>query len=142
MANAQATEVFDCTVEEFFALISDYSKYSDFLQEVSKCEVVKTEGQRKLVEYTVSVVKEFKYKLWMTESKPNKITWEFASGDIFKTSSGSWILQDQKGKCKATYSVEATFTMFVPGPLAKALVSVNLPNMMSSYHKRVEEIYG
>ncbi len=66
----------------------------------------------------------------------NGITWEFASGDIFKTSVGSWKLENEAGKTRATYSVEATFSMFVPGPIANALVSVNLPNMISSYHKR------
>lgn len=142
MASAQTTEVFNCTVEQFFAIISDYNHYSDFLQEVKKCEVIKTEGKRKLVEYTVSVVKDFKYSLWMTEEAPKSIKWEFASGDLFKTSSGSWVLQDEKGKCRATYAVDATFNMFVPGPIAKALVSVNLPNMLSSYHKRVSETYG
>ena len=96
----------------------------------------------KLVEYTVSVMKTFKYSLWMTENAPTGITWEFASGDIFKTSVGSWKLDNEAGKTRATYSVEATFSMFVPGPIANALVSVNLPNMMSAYHKRVKQIYG
>lgn len=70
------------------------------------------------------------------------ISWEFAGGDIFKTMSGSWKLEDQAGKCKATYHVDATFGLFVPGPVTKALLDVNLPNMMSSYHKRIKTIYG
>ena len=78
----------------------------------------------------------------MTEKEPNLITWEFASGDIFKSTKGFWKLEDEAGRCRATYSVEATFGVFVPGPLANALVSVNLPNMMSSYHKRIQQIYG
>lgn len=142
MAKATHTEVFNCNVEQFFALISDYEKYHEFLAEVKKCTVVKKEGSKKLVEYNVQVVKNFKYQLWMTETAPNSITWEFASGDIFKTSVGSWKLEDQAGKTKATYSVEATFGVFVPGPIANALVSVNLPNMMSAYHKRVKQVYG
>lgn len=142
MAKATHTEVFNCTTEQFFALISDYEKYHEFLAEVKKCTVVKKEGSRKLVEYNVQVVKNFKYQLWMTETAPNAISWEFASGDIFKTSVGSWKLEDQAGKTKATYSVEATFGVFVPGPIANALVSVNLPNMMSAYHKRVKQVYG
>ncbi|WP_413584156.1 type II toxin-antitoxin system RatA family toxin [Bdellovibrio sp. HCB274] len=142
MAKASTTEVFNCTPEQFFKIISDYEKYHEFLAEVKQCKVLKTEGNRKLVEYNVSVVKTFKYSLWMTESAPNSITWEFASGDMFKTSVGSWKLQDEAGKTRATYTVEATFNMFVPGPIANALVSVNLPNMMSSYHKRVKQVYG
>lgn len=143
MAKASTTEVFNCTPEQFFKIISDYEKYHEFLSEVKKCTVLKTEGNRKLVEYNVSVVKSFKYQLWMTESAPTGITWEFASGDVFKTSIGSWKLEPEVGnKTKATYSVEATFGIFVPGPIANALVSVNLPNMMSAYHKRVKQVYG
>jgi ribosome-associated toxin RatA of RatAB toxin-antitoxin module len=142
MAKASTTEVFNCTPEQFFKIISDYEKYPEFLAEVKQCKVLKTEGNRKLVEYTVAVVKTFKYSLWMTENAPNGITWEFNSGDIFKTSVGSWKLENEAGKTRATYNVEATFTMFVPGPIANALVSVNLPNMISSYHKRVKQVYG
>ena len=142
MAKASTTEVFNCSVDQFYKIISDYAKYHEFLAEVKKCTVLKTEGNRKLVEYQVQVIKAFKYQLWMTENAPTAINWEFASGDVFKTSVGSWKLDDEAGKTRATYTVEATFSMFVPGPLANALVSVNLPNMISSYHKRVKQLYG
>lgn len=142
MAKASTTEVFNCTPEQFFKIISDYEKYHEFLQEVKQCKVLKTEGSRKLVEYHVSVIKSFKYSLWMTENPPKGIQWEFAGGDIFKTSIGSWKLEDEAGKTRATYTVEATFNMFVPSPIANALVSVNLPGMMSAYHKRVAQLYG
>lgn len=141
MASAQTTEVFNCKPEEFYQIISDYNKYGDFLAEVKKCSVVSEEGNRKLVEYEVSVIKDFKYRLWMTE-EDNKISWVFDSGDLFKVSNGSWVIEEEAGKTRATYAVEAKFNMFVPGPIAKALVSVNLPNMMSAYHKRVSELYG
>lgn len=142
MASAQTTEVFNCSVENFYKIISDYLKYPEFLKEVSNTKIVQTSGNKKLVEFEVSVIKTFKYSLWLTESAPNTITWELASGDMFKTSVGSWKLQDEAGKCRATYMVDATFNLFVPGPIAKALVSVNLPAMMSSYHKRVADLYG
>lgn len=142
MAQAQTTEVFNCTPSQFYKIISDYEKYPEFLSEVKECKVLKTEGRRKLVEYTVAVVKNFKYTLWMNEVENQEIKWEFAGGDIFKTSTGFWKLAEEGGKTRATYGVDATFSMFVPGPIAKALVSVNLPNMISAYHKRVKELYG
>lgn len=142
MASAQTTDLYNCTPEQFYKIITDYEHYSDFLQEVKSCKVLKAEGQRKLVEYTVSVMKTFKYSLWMTEQPSSSLTWEFATGDLFKTSVGSWKLVAEGGKTRATYSVDASFNMFVPGPIAKALVSVNLPNMVSSYQKRVASLYG
>jgi len=142
MAGTSTTEVFNCTKEEFFKIISDYEKYPEFLAEVKNCEVVETQTGKKKVEFTVNVIKNFKYQLWMVEQSPNRIDWDFAGGDLFKKSSGSWALEEQAGKTKATYTVEADFKMFVPGPVAKTLISVNLPNMMSAYHKRVSELYG
>lgn len=142
MASASTTEVFNCTPAQFYKIVADYEKYPEFLSEVRDCKVLKAEGNKKLVEYTVSVVKNFKYSLWMSEVENQEIKWEFAGGDIFKTSTGSWKLTEEGGKCRASYAVDATFTMFVPGPIAKALVSVNLPNMISAYHKRVAELYG
>ena len=142
MASAQHEETFNCTVDEFYKIVSDYEKYPEFLQEVKTCKVVKTEGAKKLVEYKISVLKTFTYQLWMAEVAPSQINWTFAGGDIFKTSTGSWALSERNGKCVAIYAVDATFSLFVPGAIAKTLLNVNLPAMMSAYHKRVKEIYG
>lgn len=143
MPAASHTEVFNCTAQEFFKIVTDYEKYPEFLQEVKQCKVLKAEGKEKLVEYTVSVIKSFSYKLSMIEEEPNLVSWTFVGGDVFKTSTGSWKLEDTgDGKCRATYSVEATFGIFVPGPIAKTLLNVNLPSMMAAYHRRVKQIYG
>ncbi len=142
MASAKHTETFNCSVDEFYKIVSDYEKYPEFLQEVKQCKIIKTDGAKKLVEYKISVLKSFTYQLWMTEMAPQSIRWTFAGGDIFKTSIGSWTLSDEGGKCVAVYEVEATFTLFVPGAIAKTLLNVNLPAMMSSYHKRIKEVYG
>tara|TARA_Y100000780_G_scaffold231697_2_gene258183 strand:+ start:3213 stop:3644 length:432 start_codon:yes stop_codon:yes gene_type:complete len=142
VASASTTEVFNCTVEEFYEIVSDFEKYPEFLAEVSECRVVEDQGNRKLVEYSVNVIKKFSYSIWV-ELEPNKgLKWEFASGDVFKVNNGSWKLEDEAGKCRATYNVEAKFGLFVPGPITKALVNVNLPNMISSFHKRIGEVYG
>lgn len=140
--SATHTEIFNCSVSEFLTIVSDYESYPEFLQEVKECKIVKTEAGKKLVQYKVNVIKTFTYQLWMMENQPNQVSWTFAGGDIFKTSDGSWKLEEQAGKTKATYTVDATFGIFVPGPIAKTLLTVNLPTMMGAYHKRVKEKYG
>jgi coenzyme Q-binding protein COQ10 len=142
MPGASQTEVFNCSAPEFFKIISDYEKYPQFLQEVKSCKILKSDGPKKLVEFKVSVIKSFTYQMEIAESEPKTVKWEFTSGEIFKTSTGSWVLDEQDGKTKATYSVDATFGVFVPGMIAKTLLSVNLPSMMNAYHKRVKELYG
>ena len=143
MSSTQTTEVFNCSIEEFFRVISDYESYPEFLQEVNNCKLIEQRGDKKLVEYTVHLIKSFKYRLWMDESeRPNRLTWSLDSGDLFKISNGFWDLKEEAGKVRATYGVEAKFKVFVPGAVAKALVNVNLPTMMSAYHKRISELYG
>jgi ribosome-associated toxin RatA of RatAB toxin-antitoxin module len=142
MAGAETTELFPCSQEQFYRVISDYEKYSDFLTEVTSAKVLKTEGNKKLVEMHVSVIKTFAYRLWITEEPFSGIHWTLDSGDLFKTSIGSWRLKEKNGQTEALYMVDATFKVFVPGMVAKALVSVNLPNMMNAYRKRVKELYG
>ena len=142
MAAANTSEIFFCTPEQFFSIITDYEKYPTFLPEVKACKVVRSEGNKKLVEFQVSVIKTFTYRLWLTEDKPKRLSWEFESGEIFKTNSGSWELADLDGKTQVKYSVEATFKVFLPGPVAKGLVNVNLPNMMKAYHGQVKARYG
>lgn len=143
MADAQVVETFNCTPKEFFDLVVDYEKYPEFLSEVKECKIVKKEGDSKLVDYKVSVVKAMQYQLKTKEVEPSLVSWEFAGGDAFKTMNGSWKIEDAPGgKCKCTYAVDATFKIFVPGPVAKTLLNVNLPAMMSAYHKRIKAVYG
>jgi len=141
MASAETSEVFNCDLEEFYEIITDYESYSDFLPEVKSCKVIKKLKNKKLVEYKVSVIKDFTYRLWMDESKaPKQLTWELESGDLFKVSNGKWNLKKKGKKTEATYWVEAKFKMFVPSPVSKKLVSVSLPNMMKAYQKRIKEL--
>lgn len=142
MASAETKEVFPCSVEQFYSIITDYEKYHEFLDEVQKCTVMETKDNKKLVEFQVKVIKDFTYRIWITEEPESRIHWVFDSGDLFKVSNGSWDLKDVGGQVEATYAVDAKFKVFVPGPIAKTLVKVNLPNMMKNYHTRVAKLFG
>jgi len=142
MPGANHTEMFSCSIEQLYDVIADYEKYPEFLSEVKSCKILKTEGNKKFVEYHIALIKSFKYTLAMTEQKPDLISWDFVGGEIFKSSSGSWKLQEEAGRTRAIYKVDAQFSLFLPGPIAKTLLTVNLPSMMSSYHRRIKELYG
>lgn len=141
MAEVKHTEYFDCTPEQFFDLLVDYEKYPEFLSEVKSCKVVGEDGGKKLVEFQVSVVKSIKYLNKHTEVKPNEVSWVFQSGDLFKSMSGGWKLQEDNGKTKAEYYVDASFGLWVPQKIIQTVLSVNLPAMMKSYHQRVAQLY-
>ncbi len=142
MASAHTEEVFNCTVEEFFKIVTDYEKYPEFLTEVKSVKILKNGGSVKEMEYHVSLIKTFKYKLKATEVLNKSVNFEFIGGDVFKTMKGFWQLQDKNGKCAVEYKVEATFGMLVPESIAKPLVSANLPMMITNFKKRIKEVYG
>lgn len=143
MAGANHTEVFNCTPVEFYKLVADYEKYPEFLSEVKACKVLKSEPGSKTVEYKVSVIKSITYQIKTKEVEPSLVSWEFVSGDVFKTMSGSWKIEEAPGgKSKCVYTVDGTFKIFVPGPVASTLLNVNLPAMMAAYHKRIKAVYG
>lgn len=80
MAGTTQVEVFNCTPEEFYAIVSDYESYPEFLKEVKECKVVESKGKTKIVEYKVNVIKNFTYKLKMTETPEKKISWNLRAG--------------------------------------------------------------
>lgn len=142
MASASVSDVFNCNVQEFYKIITDYEAYAQFLTEVKECHVLESQGNRKLLEFHISFIKTFKYSIWVTEEADKGISWTFNKGDIFKQLDGGWKLTDEAGRTRAAYSVDAKMGLLVPSPIAKGLIEVNLPNMMSAYHKRVKELYG
>ena len=142
MASASTSATFNCTAEEFFALITDYEKYPEFLTEVKNVKILKTSGTSKEMEYSVSLIKTFKYKLKVEEKAPKEVQFHFISGEVFKTMKGSWVIKPDGQKCKVDYSVEATFGMLVPDAVAKPLVAANLPMMIENLKKRIKVVYG
>lgn len=141
MARAEISDLFNCTVVQFYRVLTDYQKYPEFLSEVKSCEVIQAEGARKLVEYEIKLIRRFRYRLWMSEIEPSSVAWEFASGDLFRATHGVWQLDDVAGKVRVRYCIDAKFRLFTPAFIADAVLHVNLPSMMSSYHRRVADLY-
>ncbi len=141
MTEVTTSEIFNCSVDEFYKILVDYESYPEFVNEISKCIILETDGNKQLVEYEVKIVKAFTYKLWMIKEAPNKISWEVADDNIFKLNSGFWKLEPTDNKCKATYHLKYQLKVFVPNLIEKTLAEVNLPNVMSSCHKRVRDLY-
>ena len=141
MASAQTTETFNCSAENFFNIVSDFEKYPEFLPEVKSVKIYKNTAEYKEMEYHVSLIKTFKYKLKVIEKKPYSVQFEFIGGDVFKTMKGSWNIEPKGDQCQVKYHVEATFGLLVPGPMANTLVSVNLPLMINNFKTRVKKLY-
>lgn len=141
-ATAETKEQFNCSKADFFKIVADYEKYPQFLPEVKAVKIIKSSGLSKEMEYSISLIKTFKYILKATEKVDEQIDFNFVRGDVFKSMHGCWKLTEKNGLCQVDYKVEASFGMLVPNVMTKTLITVNLPIMMAQFKKRVKEIYG
>nr|BDT28584.1 SRPBCC family protein [Bacteriovorax sp. HI3] len=141
MASASRTEVVDVDINKLYDVIVDYAKYPDFVDGVSSTKVLSQNETSAKVEYSVNLIKSFKYTLATTQSRPTKVSWVLESGDLFKKNDGNWTLKDLgNGKTEVTYSLEVDFKMFAPNAILSALTEKNLPVMMQSFFKRAKSV--
>jgi ribosome-associated toxin RatA of RatAB toxin-antitoxin module len=139
MATATRTEIVDVDINKLYDVIVDYSKYADFVDGVSSTKVISQTDTSAKVEYSVNMIKSFKYTLATTQVRPTKVSWVLDSGDLFKKNDGQWLLKDLGGgKTEVTYSLEVDFKMFAPNSILTALTQKNLPVMMESFFKRAK----
>lgn len=138
MAEAVRSIVINAPLEKVFKVITDYDKYGEFLKEVKRVTTSKRKGNEVDVHYEVDVIKTIKYTVHMKETAPNKVEWSFVDGEFMKDNKGSWLLEDQGGKTKATYSIEMKLGPLVPGTIVKALTENQLPKMLESFKTRAE----
>lgn len=139
MATASRTEIVDVDINKLYDVIVDYASYADFVDGVSSTKVLSQSDTSAKVEYSVNMIKSFKYTLATTQVRPTKVSWVLDSGDLFKKNDGQWNLVDLGGgKTEVTYTLEVDFKMFAPNSILTALTQKNLPVMMESFFKRAK----
>ncbi len=139
MATATRTEIVDVEINKLYDVITDYAKYADFVDGVSSTKVISQSDTSAKVEYSVNMIKSFKYTLATTQVRPTKVSWVLESGDLFKKNEGQWTLKDiGGGKTEVIYTLEVDFKMFAPNSILTALTQKNLPIMMQSFFKRAK----
>ena len=139
MADTARTEIYDVDINKFYETITDYETYPEFVDGVSEIEVLEKDDNGARIKYHINIIKEFTYILKMTHTAPNKVSWEFESGDLFKSNFGSWELVDLgDGQIEVTYALDVNFKMMVPKMITNKLVKNNLPTMMQSVFERAK----
>ncbi len=146
MAKIETQHTFKGSLQKVFSGISQYDKYSQYLQEVKKVEVLDPEVKNSVcsVSYHVRLVKECFYKLHMFHEEPNKITWELGESDLFKKNVGTWEFTAQgKTKTQARYTLEVGFKLFIPVPdaMITSLTKATLPGMLEGLQNLIND-YG
>lgn len=141
MAFATRTEIVDVDIKKLYSVINDYEKYPEFVDGVSGIKVLSKNEKSAKVEYSVNIIKSFKYVINIEQLAPTKVAWVLDSGDLFKKNNGEWKLKDLgNGKTEVTYSLEVDFKMFAPSSILNALTNKNLPVMMESFFKRAKSL--
>lgn len=137
MANASRTEIVDVDINKLYEVIIDYGKYPEFVDGVSSTKVLSQNETSARVEYSINMIKSFKYTLATAQNRPTKVSWVLESGDLFKKNEGTWVMKDLGGgKTEVTYTLDVDFKMFAPNSILQALTQKNLPIMMESFFKR------
>ncbi len=147
MFNGTKKAVFNCSQEDFFKIIADYESYPQFLPEVQEVKILSqsknSKGQDiKKIKFQVELIKSFCYVLDIVETPPFEAQWSLFESHVFKTNSGSWVLENKgEKKVQATYSLEIAFGIFVPKFILSTAIKNHLPSFFKNFEKRVAHLY-
>ena len=138
MAAAERSIEVNVAPEALFDVISDYERYPQFLSDMEAAQVVREDGSVRDVAFTLNLIKRLRYTLRLTEQRPVRVSWTLVEG-MFKRNSGSWTLEEVgPGRTRATYSIDLSVGVFVPGAITQRLVGKTLPATLEAFKARAE----
>lgn len=139
MAQATRTETVDIEINKLYETIIDYAKYPEYVDGVNAIKILSQNETSAKVEYSLNIIKTFKYIVNTKQEKPNRVSWSLDSGDLFKKNNGEWKLKDLgNGKTEVTYSLDLDFKLFAPSSILTSLTEKNLPSMMKAFFNRAK----
>ncbi|MBD65574.1 MAG: cyclase [Halobacteriovoraceae bacterium] len=142
-ASAKRSVTMDAPVENVYKVITDYESYADFMEGVSKVEVVERDGNKLVARYHINMIKKLTYTLNLVETENKEVSWSFNEGDLFSVNQGSWLLTDNgDGTTLVDYTVEVDLKkkMIGSGMIVKTLTEVQLPSMLKSVEERAKNV--
>ena len=142
MPAAEKTIIIDAPISVLYQVITDYEKYSEFLPEVSKVEVISRTGNVVRAKYTVKLIKTISYVIDLTEIENSSVKWTLVESSIMKSNIGGWTLRDLgDGRCEATYGLDVALKgVFVPGSIRTKMTEGTLPSTLEAFKRRAESL--
>ena len=140
MAQAEQEKTYDVSAEKYFAAVSKYEEYPEFVDGMKKV-TVKRDGATVTADYELSMMsKDMSYSLKINENAAEgRVNWSLIQSDFFKVNNGAWKIEKLgPNQCKVHYSLEVEFSFSVPGFLLKGIVKGTLPSMMNSFYERAK----
>jgi ribosome-associated toxin RatA of RatAB toxin-antitoxin module len=129
------------TPEAFFAVISDYERYPEFLPDMESAEVLSRREGHVEARFTANFIKRISYTLRLEERAPTFMEWSLIEGP-FKVSDGGWRLERlADGGTLARYRIEVQVNAFVPKSVSTRIVATTVPALLKAFKERAEAIH-
>lgn len=133
--------IIDAGRDEVLAVILDLEAYPEWSDDIKDVEVLDTddEGRPHLVRFDVDArVARVDYVLRYHYDRAPDVAWELESGEMLTQLDGAYVLEDQAGGTRVTYSLDVDITMPVPGFLKKRAARTILDTGLRGLKGRVE----
>jgi ribosome-associated toxin RatA of RatAB toxin-antitoxin module len=141
MPKVSRTQIFPFSIAEIYSVITDVEKYPDFVAGMDKMTILERSANKMKVEYSINIVKNFRYTILMTLNPSDSISWVLDSGDLFKKNDGLWELKTISEKeTEVNYSLDVEFKLFAPSFIVDKLVTQSLPQMMNAFEERIRDL--
>lgn len=126
--------------ERFYALITDFARYPEFVPNQAAARIQSTDGQRWRIEFVLSVARKLTYTLDLVGEPVSSLSWNLVHGDMMKGNDGGWTLEplDNGTRTKATYRLAVELAGFVPRSVANALIEKTLPATLEAFKREAE----
>ena len=141
MAGATRSIEINTPADVFYDVVADYEKYPEFLSDMETVRVLRTDGQKAQVEFTLNLIKRVSYVLDLVGDRPRGVRWTLARAKMFKHNTGSWEIEEiGDNRVRAIYSIDIGFFMLVPKGISNRLVGKSLPATLEAFKRRAESL--
>jgi coenzyme Q-binding protein COQ10 len=144
MASVSRSIEVDVSPEQFVRVVQDYARYPEFVPELKSVRVGPWEGEAVEVTYWLDAqLRLYDFTLRHEVRGPSRIEWNLVrGGDFMRKNRGAWTIErTSAGHTKATYAIEIDLGPLVPSNFEKALAERGLPNLLSNFKTRAEQLF-
>ena len=122
-------------------VITDYSRYPEFLPEIYQVIEVSRDGATAVVEFQIEVLMKIAYQLRITESVPDSISWVLEDSKVLTVNDGSWTLTEKDdGTTDVVYGLRLELKGRIPASVSDRLTGKALPETLERFRARAESL--
>ncbi len=141
MAGATRSIEINAPAEVLFDVIIDYEKYPEFLPDMERVSIQRSDGDNAVAEFHLNLIKRIAYTLDLKGQRPHKVRWSLIKAKLFKHNDGGWDIEELgEDRVRATYTIDIGFGLLVPKSISNRLVGTSLPATLEAFKRRAETL--